>query len=199
MIGMAKPLGYGTVKVEISPDSLSHMFGHSISSDELNQTFESLMSASITGWETSDTIRVLRTLAAPRNAADEDLTYPVLTTQPQRNDFAQYKKDKWALRLPTPPARRMDDSTSAPKTGSKETTVAAKNQTPPADPWHTLFMSLKRNLNERSKDVARLMAACPAGSKDQMTQLRSLLTKRTDWQFAASDSIRKELNRLSDG
>ena len=83
-IGMAKPYGYGRI--------LCHIIN---SDDEQNmcmQSYEEAMTENITDWRTSEQIKELLAMADVRNSYRGETTYPVLTVNPNRNEFADAKR-----------------------------------------------------------------------------------------------------------
>ncbi len=98
-IGMAKPYGYGVIRVEIIEQDLAlhTMDGNSVSFENLAQymqQFAALMQSEIPAWEDSEQITELLAMADPERSWDHDRRqYPQGPRQ-----FASLKKNKKVLR-----------------------------------------------------------------------------------------------------
>lgn len=97
-LGMAKPHGFGVVKVSVSGSQLTGNDGSSTDLGSAMEVFIKLMESEVSdakGWASSAQIKSLLAMANPSNADPATLCYPVL--EKTRNDFAQIKRDKRVL------------------------------------------------------------------------------------------------------
>lgn len=98
-LGMAKPYGYGVVKVSIIGSQMTGNDGSSTDIGSAMDAFIKLMEAEVgegKGWASSTQIKSLLAMADPSKAEPATLRYPVLDRS--RNDFAEIKKAKKVLK-----------------------------------------------------------------------------------------------------
>ena len=197
-IGMAKPLGFGTVKITINSCDLTNTSNTSVSIEEARTEFERFMEDKIPSWKsTDDIIPSLLALAMPKSNDDGSLDYPVLTTKPQRNDFAKYKDPKApAALLPTTMSVKSADASKDSKLhagnpgNNSESKKAGRDS---QNPWESLFQVLKRNPNESVNALIRLIDKCCEGTQEQIDRLTACLEKRMDWKYSSTDPLRKRI------
>lgn len=94
-LGMARPLGYGRVKLSIVSHAIRDMEGQAADFSKCRSRFEAYMSTAVTGWKGSHQIRELLALARP--VQPSDAYYQVLDPGQGRNDFQDAKKAGLAL------------------------------------------------------------------------------------------------------
>jgi len=129
-LGMARPLGYGSVRVTVPEDSLdlSAVTGKKLQNPtDLSKVFESEMNnkcipgvgGTETVWKETDQIRELLLMADSKSGVrPEMLSYPVLDPKNRRNEFSDFKKrDLYLLpysRFPREQIKRPGPGSRAP-------------------------------------------------------------------------------------
>jgi CRISPR-associated protein (TIGR03986 family) len=97
-LGMAKPLGFGSIKVEINrtEKDLATLSGSEVEPKACMDKFITLMKGWDKTWHATPQLCALLRMAGPQGPPPGKLEYPVLNLS--RNDFAIYKKNKMVLR-----------------------------------------------------------------------------------------------------
>lgn len=94
-VGMAKPLGYGSVQIRLNGDlsaSLQSNENKPVDANALVNEFEQYMEQQSSNWKSSKTITELLAMADPEKSAHPSLLqYPTLTTEPAVNHFHEHK------------------------------------------------------------------------------------------------------------
>jgi len=95
-IGMAKPYGYGSIKVRLVPKKINLRCTNGDTLTDLQPCLEgflAMMRGEITSWDQSEQIKELLAMADPAKVWPTDLRrYPVLQVRPSKNEFADAKK-----------------------------------------------------------------------------------------------------------
>lgn len=116
-LGLAKPYGYGAVRVTLGTHNLSRVVdGSAVSASVLTECLDEfcqLMERFFPGWENCEQLHQLLAMADPAQAPGQpgSLNYPNLTVQPRQNDFAGAKRDGLSL-PPYSPWRGLPDRLS---------------------------------------------------------------------------------------
>ena len=100
-LGMAKPYGYGVVKVSVRGSQLTGMDGSTTDMESAMEAFVKLMEAEVgdgRGWASSIQIKSLLAMADPSKADPASLRYPVLDGSNRINEFADIKKARKVLK-----------------------------------------------------------------------------------------------------
>lgn len=97
-IGMAKPLGYGKIDIQLTPKNLK------FSQNEYLKEYENEMSKTIQNWKNSPQLKELFSMASISAKSNQDLAYQLLENpkpkydlekrNPEKNDFTGAKKAK---------------------------------------------------------------------------------------------------------
>ena len=94
-VGMAKPLGYGSVQIRLSAESLAGLrsnLGVTPELGDLLKEFEDYMEGEVPQWRHSSTLTELLAMADPDNSANPALLeYPVLSVDDHANHFHDHK------------------------------------------------------------------------------------------------------------
>jgi CRISPR-associated protein (TIGR03986 family) len=96
-VGMAKPLGFGRVRIVASEPSFRYGVSPSPDKKTLRSRFEAYMEAHIPDWRNSDSLKHLLAMASATVGSPHPLTYPVLDPKTRTNHFADHKEAKHAL------------------------------------------------------------------------------------------------------
>jgi CRISPR-associated protein (TIGR03986 family) len=202
-LGMAKPLGYGAVKIKINRPSLTNMRGQEVDPIAARTAFSALMANKISGWEKTDEIQSLKEMARPLDARADYADYPILNLDTRQNDFAKFKgakqggvaSPKVALRSPLALAglRKPMANEQNPKSVSTQSMTPK----PPPDPLTVLLGDLKASPNLNVKTVATRLNSCTRATPEQVDRLQKLLEKRNDYKWPAFGPIRKAFDDLT--
>lgn len=98
-LGMAKPYGYGVVRVAIKGAQLKCIDGSDVDLASAMEVFVKLMESEVglsEGWSSSIQIKSLLAMADPSRTDPSTLHYPIL--ERSRNDFAEIKKARRVLK-----------------------------------------------------------------------------------------------------
>lgn len=89
-IGMAKPYGYGCIKVTALPN-ISDIKGHNCDVHQCMKLFVDYMERHVPGWNNSSQLCELRAMADPNFTPLMELRYPNIGTSPKTNEFIRFK------------------------------------------------------------------------------------------------------------
>ncbi|SMG45134.1 TIGR03986 family type III CRISPR-associated RAMP protein [Dethiosulfovibrio salsuginis] len=132
-LGMAKPLGFGSVSVSIDGQDLAWCDpnrSEDLSAKNCTQAFESMMDSFIGDkgkWKASAELRSLLAMADPAHKWDFDLTYPRLGGA-RDNQFVDFKKDNASLLGP------LDGKVEEPKSAKRKPPKIAPKEAEPDTP-----------------------------------------------------------------
>lgn len=187
-IGLAKPYGFGTVRIEIKDLSqVKNLNGQAIDCDAALNTFKAAMekfahTANIAGgWKQSQQIRSLLAMADPSRTNLPNCRYPSLGVGPGANDFAKFKHDNYCLEqcvapvnpTPKPPVVKNPPKTPAP---TQQPTNDIDSEGIPAK---TIALA-QELINAKSKEAAQKIAAIWRITPKEYKYLEQMLNKRTD-------------------
>lgn len=124
--GMGKPFGFGqaTITIDSSTSNLFDMNGESITVESTLESYRNLMQHFAgKDWEKSREVEQLLAMADPSAApAPDKLKYPVLTVKPNRNDFAEIKKQGKVLASHVPTGSYLSKIAVAPAAAARPVT-----------------------------------------------------------------------------
>lgn len=202
-IGMAKPLGFGRIKITLDMDKsrIIHPEEAHIDRREAERTFIEYMEKELGGsWKKSEQLNQLLAMADSTVRSSVPLEYPKLTVKPNLNEFAVFKKERKVLRAYLEPAKSGQDNSRQKSSGAYESntratvqqhnsTVRTGEATEPTDPFENLIKAAK-NLQpkELKKELDRINTLVP----EQLQRLKLALQKRNDW--SVRDTLRAEFS-----
>lgn len=167
-IGMAKPYGFGTVKIDVNEQHLIDYNGNTVDVDGCMNEFVELMEkfASEKGigtWKESEQIKSLRCMANPAEINNNRKRYPSLGMERGgTNEFVQYKKEmKFLPFCVTPQVNHIGNG----PVGKKE---------------HDFKKSAEKIRSLQSKKAAKKIRNIKTISKDDYALLEEEMNKRSD-------------------
>jgi CRISPR-associated protein (TIGR03986 family) len=177
-LGMGKPYGFGSVKLEIVSADLT--WCNRVRSDrpsyaECQKSFIDTMDvwyktkAERGRWSESDQIRALRMMANPNVNWNHELRYPKLGNS--NNEFAQQKRDKHSLLSPLNGVPEKTDH----KTHAEN--IQKANEAPPANP---VLVLIAEALSMKDKDLRKKLEGLQSITQAEYILLSKTAAKRPD-------------------
>jgi CRISPR-associated protein (TIGR03986 family) len=186
-IGMAKPLGFGSVTMKIRNQSLPN----EIDLDKVCSDFEKLMVMKYPGWRDSDQIKELLAMADPRRSDESVLNYPSLANK----DFSNFKKDNAAL-IPYSQMTIVKQSRLAKPNGLKQD--SPELELPEISPAVKLIKTVKNNINGNASELKKMLNQLSSITEKEYDELGKLISRRNDYSNEYAQTTRDYKNAYND-
>lgn len=183
-VGMAKPLGYGRIKISIDKGRSNILYPESSKYDwkGAEKAFTDYMKKEVEGWDQSDQIIQLIAMADSIVISDIPMTYPELSVSPPRNQFTDFKYDQKVLKAYSGvAASRIPLSESRIHTQKEKESIPRiilRQESESTDPVEELLASAREM---KDKTLRKELDKLESVSSDQLRQLESIIAKRSDF------------------